>query len=302
MITGINLTDELHNLQARKSTLEHAIRIAASLEKLNHGLKAVILMGKPTSSISQKSIRNIEELDEKTRILPNAQLKEILSRLENTVQDKLSLIIRISEKEENTEAESVDEEIDNLSHADIDEILKEYLKSAQTAVALKIMLRARGEITRPTRIELPAEDIRKKLNEIDVREKKCRTKVKKEMIILLQDTDKMLVRDDLPDNLREMISATQKGLRLNLDHIESGRSIDSMPVTIENVEMASDEVKPVIRKKHRLKKSHVNQYASETVKKSRQPGFFYKLWRWMTTPPSVGWDDVEEELRRKKDK
>jgi len=298
MLAGVNLTQELHNLQEKKSTLERAVRIAASLEKLNHGLKAVILMGKPTSSISKKSIENIEELDEKTKILPSTKLKEILERLENTVQEKLSLILRITEKEEGEreDAESVDDDIGYLSHDDVHGILHEYLKSAQTAVALKIMLRARGEITKPTKLSLPADEIKIRLTEVDAREKKCRNKVKNEMTVLIHDTEKMLKRDELPHDLREMIKVTHASLEMNLRHIESGGSIDNMPVSIENVEMGGDEadffeVQPVV-----LKKKNSELKIHRPVKR---PGFFYKLWRWATTPANIGWQDVEEEIKEK---
>lgn len=299
MSGNVNLTQELHDLQERKSTLQQAVRIAASLDKLNRSLKAVILMGKPTSSISEKSLAYLDEMDEKTRNLSSTKLKEILERLESAVKKKLSLILKIAAKEDQDAEASTDEEVDKYTHDEIDSILKEYLKSAQTALALKIMLRARGETTKPTKLSLPAADIKKKLSEVDAREKKCRVKVKKEMTGLIHDTDNMLERDNLPQNLREMIKATRDSLELNLRHIASGGNIDDMPVSIENVEMGGEredviEIQPVITK--RKKKADGDTRNRQT---SRRAGFFYILWRWLTTPPSVGWQDIEEEANKK---
>lgn len=302
MIVDANLTQELHNLEEKKNTLEQAVRIAASLEKLNDGLKAVMLMGKPTSNISQKSLENIEELDEKTKILSSQQLKEILERLENTVHEKLELILEISEKNDKPAEESDESNVSQLSQDEIDVILKEYLKSAQTAVALKVVLRARGEITRPTVLSLPANDIKDKLNEVDIREKECRVKVKDEMIVLISDTESVLSRDDLPANLRIMVELTHESLALNLKHIEEGKSIDEMPVSIENIEISNKDIDavPVPSKSNKEKIAKIKKSYLEKRKRKTKRGFFYKLFRWVTTPPSIGWNDIDDEIKNKK--
>jgi len=301
MIVDSNLTQELHNLQEKKNTLEQAVRIASSLEKLNDGLKAVMLMGKPTSSISQKSLENIEELDEKTKILSSQKLKEILERLENTVHEKLALIIEISDKEDGSTEEVEESNVSQLSHDEIDVILKEYLKSAQTAIALKVVLRARGEITKPTVLSLPENDIKNKLNEVDIREKECRVKVKNEMTILIRDTESVLSRDDLPENLRAMVKLTCESLALNLKHIEQGKSIDDMPFAIENVEMASENIDDVhvVSKANKKKIAKIKKSYSEKLNSKVKRGFIYKLLRWVTTPPSVGWNDIDNEIKNK---
>ena len=298
MLVGVNLTQELHNLEEKKSTLEQAVKIAVSLEKLSHGLKAVILMGKPTSSISKNSLTNVEALEEKTKILSSFKLKEILERLEKNIQEKLSLIIEIAKKEAPTE--NVIENIDNdLSQDEIDTVLKEYLKSAQTALALKVILRSRGEVTHPSELSLPTEDIKHRLTEVDTREKRCRIQVKMEMHGLINDTVIMLARDGLPENSRKMIKAMHDGLELNLKHIEEGKSIDDMPVSIENIVVGNDKPKPSPVKLNSLHSISAKNKKSNPKTSGNHPqmGFFHKLWRWLTSPPSIGWNDVDDYIK-----
>lgn len=304
MHASVNLTQELHNLQEKKSTLEQAVKIAASLEKLNHSLNAVILLGEPTSSISKKSLANIEELNEKTRILSSQKLKEILDQLEKTVHEKLALILKITRKEEGSDTELPEDDIGNLHQDEIDVILKDYLKKAQTAVALKVLLRARGEITKPTKFSRPVKDIKKKLSVVKKREKLCRNRVKNEMLALINDTRNMLTRDDLSDNIREMIKYTHESLRLNLLHMEAGKSIDTMPVAIESIEMASDEMEPILSntKLSGNKPGSVHTPDLRTVKKYDRPGILHKIWVWITTPASVGWNDIDKVIQRKKER
>ncbi|NOY67209.1 MAG: hypothetical protein GXP13_07350 [Gammaproteobacteria bacterium] len=301
MAASVNLTQELKNLQDKKNTLEQAIKIASSLEKLNQGLKAVILMGKPASGISKKSLENIEELDDKTKILSSFKLKEILARLEKTVHKKLTLIIEIAGMDEKLDAE--DNGAADLSQEEIDIILHEYLKSAQTAVALKVILRARGEVTRPTVLSLPSGVIKEQLAAVDAREKDCRLKVKAEMHDLIVDTEVVLSREDLPDELREIIEITRVSLEMNLQHIKEGKNINDMPVTIESIEIGSDKSRRV-QSKTKGQKNKIEKikkiYYKKTHKKP-QSGFFQKLWRWVTTPPSVGWNDIDVDTRDEDD-
>lgn len=298
MTDYINPADEMKALEIQRSTLDKAIQIAKTVEKLHHGLQAVLLMGKPTASIPKHIMENLEELDQKTKLLPSSKLKDILDKLEQTVHEKLMNILDLAEKGEEQLPGSRTSEGESC-----DELLQDYLKKAQTAVALRVMLRARGEPTKPTSQVISTREIRERLTILDKRETKCRTVVKKETVTLIENTDRMLERNDLPDTMREMVAFTREDLQLNLDHLKAGKSLETLPVVFDTVAMEDDR-KPIRRKIKKKKKKTITKSdhpvkKPEPPKQVAKPGFIRKIYRWITTPVSMGWNDIEDEIEEK---
>ncbi len=218
--------------------LEQAVKIAEAVEHLHHGLMAVVLLGKPTNLISKKAIATFEVLDGQTQMLPSDQLREILKKLEHTVQRKLATILQISKLGDRAfiDAEAIVGEEKTPAT-----LLREYQKLAQTAVALRVLLHTRGEGSSPVTFAVPENDIRHKIAEIKVREQGCRTKVKQEITQLVQDTDQLLIRNDLPDEMRVMLEESRDGCQQNLEHVAAGGSLQTMPVSIEIIDVEDTE-------------------------------------------------------------
>ena len=229
-------TTELQLLQEKRGALEQVVKIAEAVERLHHGLTAVLLLGKPTHLISNHAIESFEALDEKTHILPSIQLHQILEQLEKNVQEKLASILQIA-KLDDQDLLTVSEGPDATTEAP-EILLKEYQKLAQTAVALRVLLHARGERTKATHFSMPADYIRQKICDIAKRENLCRNRVRKQVMRLIQDTGKLLKRKDLPNGMQEMLQTSREGLMANLLHIKAGGNLQNMPVAIEVIEIA----------------------------------------------------------------
>jgi len=145
-----------------------------------------------------------------------------------------------------------------------------------------------------------------RLSSLDKRESECRTKVKTDISELIGSMDVMLARDDVSDEVLEMMQVVKSDLQINLDHINSGKNINELPVAMESVEMGeslSKEKKRAIKKPQKQKKPETEEAPVakpvENKVKSKKPGFFYILLKWVTTPPSIGWNDIKNEDKDK---
>lgn len=291
-------------LHERRTALERAVRIAASIERMHHGLQAAMLMGKAAASIPQKMIDSLDRLDDTVKLMPSTKLKVILSHLEKEVQKRFSMIMELAKLDE---AKLIDAEFE--PGEDIEKVLLTYRKKAQTAVAVKVLLHTRGEITKPMPLPVPVEDIRQQLGELNEREQNCRKEVRDEIVVLIKETDNILTRTDLPEGMREIIVATRQDFTLNLKHLDAGGTVITMPVGLEIVSMGDEyaaEPKaelqtPTAQEPAAEETPAAIQDASTTApkKKGRRPGMIHKLRRWVTTPFDVTWKDIEQELEEK---
>jgi hypothetical protein len=288
--------EELRLLGEKRAALERAVRVAITIERMHHGLQAAACMGKSTASIPKKILASVDELDEAIKIMPSQKLFVSLRRLEKAITSRFALIMQLAELDEE---QLIDEAAEDVH--EIEATLKEYRKKAQTAIALKVLLHTRGEITKPLALSVSADDIRHRLSELGARQTACRLKVKKEIISLLSETDRILKRPDLPDEMREVVRASQNDCNLNLAHLAAGNGVLTMPVPIEIIQI-DDRALPLIGQEllesAEIESPSIDESASSAAapRKKGRPGFFYKLSRWMSTPSNVSWADVKRDV------
>jgi len=270
--------EELNLLREKRGLLEQAVKIAEAVEHLHHGLMTVMLLGKPTNLISKKAIATFEILDGQTQMLPSDQLCEILKKLENSVQQKLATILQISKLKDRA---FIDAEVIAGEEKTPATLLREYQKLAQTAVAVRVLLHTRGERTAPTVFAVPEDDLRHKITEIREREQGCRTKVKQEIVKLVQDTDQLLIRDDLPEGMRIMLETSRDGFQQNLEHMEVGGSLQTMPVSMEIIDVEDTEEAMMQHSLSAIKKSQQNKQEQIDLQQGSSASFFGKIMRWI---------------------
>lgn len=287
--------EELKFLGEKRAALERAVRVAIFIERMHNGMQAAACMDKATASIPKKTLASIDELDEAIKIMPSQKLFVTLHRLEKSITTRFALIMQLAELDDEQLLEEAAEDVH-----EIEVTLKEYRKKAQTAIALKVLLHTRGEITKPLVLSVSADDIRHRLSELGARQTACRLTVKREIVCLLSETDRILKRQDLPDEMREVVLASQRDCSLNLAHLAAGNGVLTMPVPIEIIQI-DDGATPLVGQES-LEETEIEPppieepACSSAPNKEKRPGFFYKLSRWITTSCDVSWADIEREI------
>ena len=273
-------TAELESVRERRQALERALAIAASIERLQQGLEAAVLLGRPGTAIDPAILRKFGELDARTRGLPSPKLEQALRRLEAQVREQVGSILELSR---------ADDEALARSPATTAALLRGFRRAAHTAVAVRLLLRTRGVDAPATPLGIPAADLSRAARALGHREQACRQRVRREIVRLLTDTSRLLRRTDLPAAAVDMLQAMRAGLRQNLRMLDRGEAIEDLPATVEIVELTGEEQAPAASP--RPAPGRPDDPGAGPAAAPR-PGFLRRLWRWLNTPIGVRWKDL----------
>ncbi len=303
---------EIKALEGKRDALEQAVKIALNIEHLHKSLEATLLMGQASADIPKEALATFEKLESSTQGMPLAKLKQTLTSLERAIRSKLDQILKIAEMDNDALIAS--------DSGDVHALLNNYRKQAQTAVALRVLLHSRGEATDATELHVPTEQIRAKLTVVAQKERAYRKVIKTEMVTMITETERMLTNPGISDSMREFLIASNDDLQNNLDHLDSGKSITSMPIAIEMIEMSENEIttldtspsnttsRPDAVPEVQKQTLFTPMESPQAVTPMQQPeqkkkSVFSRIWQWATTPDEVSWKktrDNHNKLKRRK--
>jgi len=224
-----NPEEQLRSIEEKKEALTTAIYIATNIERIERGLHATLLLGKPTSRISRDIIERFEELDVKTKSLPSDRLKEILATLEKTIQIDFRVILKLSR------AADFEQALTEMTR-DVNLLMKNFSKCAQTAVVIRVLLSGRDVLTQPIEIEVSERELQERLCYIREKEKECRVRVHEHITGMQDNIRELLGQSGTPEGMKVILEGSLVELEFNLKHLDSGKAIASMPYVVEVME------------------------------------------------------------------
>jgi hypothetical protein len=303
----VNVSEELKALEHKKGALEKVMKIARAVEQLRYGLEAVVLLGKPTARISHQALHIFEALSDKIRIQPTKKLQESVKKLDAVIANNLNAIMELARPENEAELHEQVTSDETLS-AHIDKLIQDYRKSAQTAVALRVVLRERGVPTMPIKWSVDVDSIRTQITQLNNQESHYRKKVKSEIILLQHDALTVANNENLPQATRNSAAHMHKMLEKDLQHLNAGKDVASMPFFVEVVEFRETEsagaqdladTHPPPPEDNGTPPQQPIPVQPTADTQNTKSGLVHKLWRWSTTPPNVTWQDVDKECKKK---
>jgi adenylate kinase family enzyme len=291
-------SEQLQQIHSKRDTLQRVVKITHALERLLHGLQAVLLSGQPAARISKHALRAYEKLSEKTLILPTNQLQLRLQRLDEHVLGILERILEISGIEHDLLEQYLVSPHKAVRSDDsrIDQLIDDFKRSAQTAVALRVLLRERGVFSPPLDFNVPEPVITRQITELAQREKQCRKEIENNIQEIMRSTRRIIDDKNSSDEVKSIAETILANLQHNLKHIRAGKSIEQMPMMIEMIELgdatptASQAIPPLEPANQQMREQSVAGSGKMNVKKRK---FFPRLLRYMTTPISVKWEDLD---------
>lgn len=306
MINAMNFledspSDELRALHKKREALVRVVKITQALERMLNGLQSALLLGRPSSKLSKHALRAYEQLGKNTAMLPTAQLKVQLDRLDKLVSGTLGKILEIASIDHHELEQHIGPHADNATSEDsmISRLIDNFRRSAQTAVALRILLRERGVSTPATDFKIPDTALNKQILQLEEREQQCRHQIEKSITDIQQTTQRIIDNESSSDEVRAIASMIQENLTRDLKHIRAGKSIDDMPMVIEVVELRDDNALPDEQVQENPETADTSDIsAQERSQSSSGPGkrgFFTRLRVWGTTPMNVKWKDIDDQ-------
>ncbi len=289
----VNISNELKALEKKKSALEKVMKIARTVEQLRYGLEAVVLLGKPSAGISPQALHIFEALSDKIRIQPTKKIQECVQKLDTVIANNLNAIIELASPENHAELHEQVTADDELAEQ-ITKLIQDYRKNSQTAVALRVVLRERGIRTTPANWSVNIDSVRAQITQLSIQETDYREKIKTNIVSLQQDALVVANNNVLPQATRDAAAHMHHMLQKDLDHLNTGKDIESMPFFVEVVELKESAPAPHPDEQVAKQEPSIPSQPVPTEQKAK-PGLIHKLWRWSTTSPSVTWQDVDKE-------
>jgi hypothetical protein len=175
-------------------------------------------------------------------------------------------------------------------------------------VALRVLLHSRGAATAPVELHVPAEQIRARLTVVEQKERTYRKIIKNEIVTMITETDRMLANEGLSATMRSFLAASNEDLQRNLEHLNSGKKITTMPVAIEIIEMGEREITsfdtapsaeqsseiPAVQMQRLVAPMEPAPSRHEPLQTKKRKGFFGRLYEWITTPDQITWKRTKE--------
>lgn len=286
--TKRNPKEELKQLQARKRLLEEMLGAADRVEQLHSGLNAAVQLGKPTRLISESALRFFEGLSAQVKALPTVKLKSILKQLEGRMAANLQMVMNFAERE-------LDDPLNGSLEQTALDLINEFRRTSKTAVAMRILLSERGEVTQPMQLPVDPDGLRQQVNRMAQKEQEVRLKVQGDIVHIRDDAAQLLRTPNLPPGIQGMLRVTIQQMDVNLEHVRSGKGFDTMPFVMEVVEAKdTPEVEDIPEK---LPLIEVEELPPEAVTpatpaQGQGGGIAGQIGNWLNSPWGVGWQDA----------
>lgn len=281
-------------IKEKRLLLKRVVMITRATERMQDSLKSVLILGKPSTSISKGMLKYYHVLSGKIKQKPTEKISWYLDKLEQLIKSNLQGIIDI------TLLEYDDPGQDEGGYSDeAITLLSEFKRQSQTAVALKILLQQRGVYTSGTVVKASVQQIEGHIKRLEEREEAQRKKLQSHITEMHADLNFMLASDQYSDDMKKVFRKVIADLENDRQAIERGDRVDELELSFEMVETGVESKKDPVEVQQKVV-NETEEYLEEIDQgdsvdhKSDQRGFFRTLFRWLNTPWKVSWKDVKK--------
>lgn len=275
-----SVTEEIRLLKQRRKSLDHIIKFTLGISRLQKSLESVLLLKKPTADIPRNLLTVLGNISENVVNLPSNELTKRLTRIEQTIQEDMNIIMGIT-----NQPDTID------TSKKLQTLINDFRRRINTAIVLKLHMRTRGISVAETTIPITAEELVSQVSQLAVEEKKCRTKTKNELQGMDTEMEMIINNDDCPKAMKDYANQLRHEINQNIEHIDKGKNIEKMPYVVEIIQIGENQTtksKPT----HQLAENNVITKETTKTSKNKKLKFFKKVSKWLSTPWSVKWKDI----------
>lgn len=295
-----SVTDEIRLLKQRRKSLDHVIKFTLGINRLQHSLESISLLKKPTKDIPRDLLRLFGNISDTVGTLPSSELTIRLARIEETLQHDIDTILGISNEPTVLDSTSGEQSASEDIAEKLQTLINDFRRRANTAIVLKLHLRTRGINVAETIIPIKPEALLTQISKLVVEEKKCHHRTKEELNKLDNQIGEIIDNESYPDEVRHHALTMRQQINENIDHLNKGKDIEKMPFVIEIIQIQDSEnedTRPAITDKvNPAKSTEITTEKKDPVQNNTnksKTGFLKKLLKWMSSPWSVKWHDIE---------
>ena len=293
-----SITHELELINQKKATLQRLVKLTANLNRLNQGLQSVLVLGQSKIQIPPKILKKYKVLSKKLEPLATKKLQHTLTATEIQIQNNIKRVLEITQSDESKLSEPMTQkgaQIIESVEQKFSYYVTDFQKKAQASIAIRVALKARRAVTSHFQLPVPETFIRNQITNLDTRETECRKKIKKELVSIYQNVTEVIGNTECPEEFKQQFLATRDNIVANLQHFNSGNSIENMPLIYESIELSSEEspVEESDNESLQPASAPVDEVLSCLDKELLIPlkrSLMSRVWEWLTTPMDHSWE------------
>jgi len=297
-----NSAKELSKLTEKRLALESLIKITASIQTQQESLLELSVIARPSQEFPAKLVAHIKLLSEKIGDLPVTELIQRLEAIERVMAKGLGAILKLADLDANALRS---EQIASISIDDFVGAIDNFKRRTQTAVALRYLLIGRGVAIAPFSLAVPQEAIVGHIESLKVKEKNCVKQIRKEIVEIIKDSDKMMEYDGLSEAMKTEISNVGQAMRINLEHLDNGGSVKEIPNIFETIILESpitesivieepmDESDEETNSENKIREESLTAKKMSKRIQGKPESFWTLFTKWLSSPWSVSWRSLK---------
>lgn len=304
-------SDQLKRLTDKRLALESLIKITVSIQTQQASLQELSVIAKPSQDFPAKLVKHIDQLSQGLGDLPIAELIQRLDTIELVMAKSLNKILLLAKLEV---SELTANQLTSLSIDDFVDAIANFKRRTQTAVALRYLLNDRGVTIPSFSLAIPQESIVEYIETLKDKEKRYVKQIRKEIVSIVKDSDKMIIDSSLTDSMKKEILNVRQAMQVNLEHLDSGGSVRDIPNVFETIVLESQNVDSIFLQPEKREplstsegavaeepdKAKKTLSAQQLVLDVGQESFFNLLKKWLSSPWNVSWRSIKKAKSKKK--
>jgi len=321
----MTLTEQLNAHRKKRHALEQLFLFARQLVVAGEGMGAVQCAALPSQTLGAQQAQQLESLIANYDVINTERLKQELRDTDQLLASELEAILKIAEiSEQHFNAHFKVDSADtvNATLKKLYRRLQTFKIRAQKNLAIRSVLHQRGMPVAAIKLPVSQELLADQVKSLHQKEKSYRGKIQAAVQSILMDTTAILQSGHYPQAINDKMAETQQQLQQTLDHLDKGGRLDQLPFTIELDLNDSDYAVHALAQPNQAQQQEQEQeqepaelaatendespppssdtaIEEQSIEPDSKPGFFYLLRCWLSTPPSVSWQDIKRQEARK---
>jgi hypothetical protein len=302
----ITSSQHLRLIRRKRLALEQLIDFAKNISLQSRILEDVLVLSRPSQAIPDKIREHLMFLVNTLQNLSEDELQQRLIRVDQLVQQGVKAIINISQTLEQYEKnpQTIFKEINRIK-----ELIILFKKRTELSLALRLVLKEQGLMPQRLEINFSQELIAERVVELKEEEIICSNSLRNHIQDVIIECDLLLGIDGVAAELKGELKQVKVVMQQNLQHLDSGKSIESMPVNFEAINIG--ESSPIIEETPYVVKDTVKDTQVKIKEKKEKKetivtplknpeNFLQRLINWLNSPWNAGWAKSQNANQKKK--
>ena len=292
----------------KRQALEKLIKIASGVHDQQSALSELAYASRPSQEFPKKVVKYFAAVEERMQEFDSASVVKRLESLEKITEQNLRKMLRLASVDINQLRAN---EIESLSPESFKEFIDGFKRRTKTSLAIRYLLKKRGLAIEPFHLPVSQDTVNHQIKQLKEKEKNCVRQVRSEINDIIKDSNGLLALPDLAEPIKEELKSVVSGMHANLEHLDKGGSISSMPNVFEIITLQSETYESIEEEPETNEKETISNAAREAptqvldalpdteVKPAENKSFLWLLKTWLSSPWKTSWRSLKEKNRSK---